>query len=66
MYCRKAKIAKFVGSSEKAQKRTLRLLKMALYKLGGGGGGGGGGLAKKTLCILPSPLCPEAPSAAVP
>ena len=31
-------MAKFAESNEKAQKRTLRLLKMALYKLGGGGG----------------------------
>ena len=31
-------MAKFAESSEKAQKMTLRLLKMALYKLGGGGG----------------------------
>ena len=36
-------MAKFAGSSERAQKWTLRLLKMALYKPGGGGGGGGGG-----------------------
>ena len=49
-------MAKFAGSSEKAQKMTIRLPKMALYKPGGGGGGGGGGLAKKTLCILPFPF----------
>ena len=32
-------MAKFAGSSEKAhKKKTLRLLKMSLYKPGGGGG----------------------------
>ena len=50
-------MAKFAGSSEKAQKWTLRLIKMALYKPGGG-------LAKKILHILPLPACPEAPTAA--
>ena len=50
-------MAKFAGSSEKAQKWTLRLLKMALYKPGGGGGGGGV-FSQKDTSYSPPPSVP--------